>query len=107
MAEETKPMPVRTVRVDLQDAYSGFWADVQTNCSYATKLEFQSGDLARTWEAFAGLIMAWNITDTAGKVLPLPTDWARLQVEVPDEVLGELFAGYNAALIAAAQLPKV
>jgi hypothetical protein len=104
---ETKAMPVRTVRVELTDAYEGFWADVQTNCTYAIKEEFQSDDLARIWDAFGGLIQAWNITDRAGKVLALPIDWARLRVEVPDEVLGALWHNYNAKLIEAATLPKV
>ena len=103
---DNHPMPVRTVRVELTDAYAGFWADVQTNCAYAVKQEFNSGDNDRIWTAFAPLIRAWNLTDEAGAPLALPTTWERLQVEVPDEVLGQLFYGYTDKLNAAAELPK-
>jgi hypothetical protein len=102
---ENKPMPVRSVRVDLKDAYEGFWADIQTNCPYAIKEDFQSGDLVRIWDAFGGLIVDWNLTDKTGAPLALPIDWARLRVEVPDEVLGELWRGYNAKIVEAAELP--
>ena len=93
------------MRVELQGRLRGFWADIQTNCPYAIKEDFQSGDLVRIWDAFGGLILNWNLTDTDGILLDLPINWARLRVEVPDEVLGELWRGYNAKITEAAQLP--
>lgn len=103
---DSKPMPVRTVHVELKDAYEGFWVDVQSNCAYSVKMEFRSQDTDRIWTAFAPLVRAWNLADEQGEALALPTTWERLQVEVPDELLGQLFDGFNDMLTEAAQLPK-
>jgi|WetSurMetagenome_2_1015567.scaffolds.fasta_scaffold55963_2 hypothetical protein len=104
---DSKPMPVRTVHVELKDAYEGFWADVQTNCAYAIKQELNSGEPPRVFEAFAPLVRGWNLTDAQGTPLPCPTTPDALRIDIPDEVLGQLLTGYREALEAAAQLPKV
>jgi hypothetical protein len=104
---ETKAMPVRTTRVNLTGDYAGFWADVQTNCSYAVKQELNSGDPERVFVSFAALVQDWNLTNKKGEPLPLPTTPDALRMDIPDEVLGDLLTGYREALAAAAQLPKV
>jgi hypothetical protein len=103
---DNKAMPVRVARIELSGDYEGFWADVQTNSSYAVKQELNSGEPGRVFDAFAPLIQAWNLTDAAGIVLPIPTTPEALAQDIPDEVLGQLLTGYREAQEAAAQLPK-
>ena len=104
---DSKAMPVRVARVELSGEYVGFWADLQTNCSYAVKQELNSGEAERVFEAFAPLIKAWNLTDANGAAFAVPTSPDVLQQDIPDEVLGQLLTGYREAQEAAAQLPKV
>lgn len=103
---DSKPMPVRVTRVELTGDYEGFWADLQTNCSYAVKQELNSGEPERVFEAFAPLIRAWNLTGANGAAFAVPTSPDVLQRDIPDEVLGDLLTGYREAQAAAAQLPK-
>ena len=104
---DNKAMPVRVARIELSGDYEGFWADVQTNCSYAVKQELNSGEPERVFAAFAPLIRAWNLTDANGAAFAVPTIPEVLQQDIPDEVLGDLLTGYREAQAAAAQLPKV
>jgi len=103
---ESKAMPVRVARVELTGDYAGFWADVQTNSSYAVKQELNSGEPGRVFDAFAPLVNAWNLTDRKGVALLIPTTPEALAQDIPDEVLGQLLTGYREAQEAAAQLPK-
>ena len=104
---DNKAMPVRVARIELSGDYEGFWADVQTNCSYAVKQELNSGEPERVFAAFAPLVLAWNLTSPSGKWLGIPITPEALQADIPDEVLGDLLTGYREAQAAAAQLPKV
>ena len=56
----------RTIRVDLQAPYEGFYAVVKVDFPARVLLELQSGDFERTMEAFSKLVLDHNLTDERG-----------------------------------------
>jgi hypothetical protein len=56
----------RTIRVDLQAPYEGFYAVIKVDFPARILLELQSGDFGRTMEAFSKLVIDHNLTDEFG-----------------------------------------
>jgi hypothetical protein len=65
--------------------------------------ELGSGDTRRACEGLAQLIVAWNITDEAGREVAI--DGANVY-DLPDDLMGGLLRGYFAMFNAATTVPK-
>lgn len=90
----SKPQ-ARTIRVDLAAPFEGFYAVVKVDFPARVLIELQSGDFARTMEAFSSLVIDHNLTDTNGAVVKSfldvdPVEMANKVIESWGNELGKL-----------------
>ena len=97
-------MPVRTVDVVLNGAYPGWRVTMRANPARRVHDAYLSGELEPTLQALRELVLAWDVCDESGKVLPLPSEGGL--DEVPYELLRDLIRGYSASFEAATDVPK-
>lgn len=66
MANPTKPAP-RTIRIDLQEPYAGFYVIARADFPARVLSDLQSGDFDRAIDAFSRIVIEHNFTDENGE----------------------------------------
>ncbi len=86
-------MPVRTQRIEMEDEYAGFWAEMRINISMATlEALYRDDDVLPT---LASLVREWNFVDEAGAPIPVGLDGLR---QCPFDLIRMLKLKYAEAL---------
>jgi hypothetical protein len=98
-------IPVASETLHLDGDYAGLEASLRVNPPTRVKDEMQSGNLERAEAAFSEIVLRWNLEDDEGKPLPIPRNRAEWS-ELPDELTGQLLAGWGRLMEERAAVPK-
>jgi len=85
--------PVRYADLTLTDDYAGAWVRMRINPTVAQRRRFFSGEEDETRDALVELITAWNLSDSAGGVLPIT---AESMDAVPEDLLSAVITAWIA-----------
>lgn len=66
MSSPTKPAP-RTIRIDLQEPYAGFYVIARADFPARVLSDLQSGNFDKAIDAFSRIIVEHNFTDEESK----------------------------------------
>lgn len=94
MSNPTKPAP-RTIRIDLEEPYKGFFVVAKADFPARVLTDLQSGDFERAIDAFSRVVTDHNLPNEEGvKASHLadvdPFDIVRVAMERWGEELGKL-----------------
>lgn len=101
-----KRMPKRTARVDFDGDYDGFYAEIWTNPPMSVVEGFNAEGWEATARGIAVLTIDWNLTDTEGNPIALPTEGADLTADIPFDLLLQIVAKYPEKLREVTALPN-
>jgi hypothetical protein len=104
-------IPFKTAWITFSDEYNGLLVKVRTNPKARTyhMLLTAGDDLQKSCEAFAEIIVAWNLRDAHGDPIGTPAEATKegevlyrpdgpALMEVPDELFGKIWEGLLQAL---------
>ena len=92
MADRAQPREI--VRLQLDGAFDGWWADIDTDLELGALEDLQSGTVAGVKAGLARLVIDWNFVDKQGQDIPATTDGFRM---VGTALLAALMAAFKAA----------
>jgi hypothetical protein len=95
-------MPVRTVRVDLEEDYADFSLTMRSNPPLRTFTEMQTNtEFATLRDVVRSLIIDWDFVDEDGKSIPLG-DLDAISIDL----FGMIISRYLSTITSAAAVPK-
>jgi hypothetical protein len=94
MAQPNRPAP-RTIRIDLPEPYTGFYAIAKADFPARVLTDLQSGDFATAVDAFSRVVIEHNLPAEDGTTAPHladvdPFDMVRIAMEKWGDELGKL-----------------
>jgi hypothetical protein len=95
-------MPRRTIKIELEDDYEGFWIDMWSNPPLRLFMEMQdTSDFDKLKEVIRKLIVDWNLVDFDGELIPVG------EIEdVSMDLIGQIITRYMNDIQQASAVPK-
>jgi hypothetical protein len=99
-------LPIKSTSIGLEDiGYAGCSVEMRLNVRARTYDAFLSQDPEQFWDAFAQIVLGWNLEDEDGQPLPLPKDGLGPR-DLPIDILNTLVLRYVEAMADSAAVPK-
>jgi len=96
-------MPKRTIRIEMEGDYEGFWIDMWSNPPLRLFMDMQeTNDFDKLKGVVEKLIMDWNLVGFEGEVIPVGSI-----EDVSMELVGQIISLYLETIQAATAVPKV